>query len=150
MDAAPRDLACTCYRLRKASRKVTALYDAELAALGLTVTQLNILAMLSDGQARPMSNLAAALGMDASTLTRTMRPLMSRGAVEAAPGEDRRQRCIRLSDAGRALSAGALKPWRAAQRRVEAALGTDLATLHSLLARLDAALGQARDERAGP
>ncbi|MEM6665838.1 MAG: hypothetical protein AAF638_05485, partial [Pseudomonadota bacterium] len=42
-----RDLFCSGYRLRKATRRVTLLYDEALAPHGLTLTQFGVLSMLA-------------------------------------------------------------------------------------------------------
>lgn len=139
------DLNCTGYRLRKATRRVTSLYDAELAPTGLTVTQFNILAMVATTGPQPMSTLADALGMDASTLTRTLKPLLARGEVEIAVGEDRRVKHVALTDDGKEVVAQAVPYWRAAQKRIERALGDEITHLHTLLSRVSRA---ADDEQA--
>ncbi len=137
------DLQCTCYRLRRATRRVTALYDEALAPLALTVTQMNVLVALALRGPRPMAVLAADLGMDASTMTRTLKPLLNRELVVMSPGSDRRVRRVSLTEAGNALASKAVPLWRAAQRRVEAVLRGDLARLHEMLGRLDAELAPA-------
>jgi DNA-binding MarR family transcriptional regulator len=139
------DLHCSCYRLRKAARQATTLYDAALKPLGLTITQMNVLAMIGTGGARPISAIAEALGMDASTLSRTLRPLVSRGVVSIAHGADRRVRELALTASGTKLIGEAVPLWRAAQARVEKALGGDVMRLHDTLARLGARLGEEPD-----
>lgn len=133
------DLQCTCYRLRKATRRVTAAYDEALAPLGLTATQMSVLAVASGGR-RTVSALAEALGMDVSTLSRTLSPLVRRGVVALRPGTDRRRREVELTPAGRDLAACVAPAWRQAQARVERALGAEVAELHDLLGRLTAKL----------
>lgn len=132
-DKLPTDLHCTCYRLRKATRRATAIYDAALEPAGLTVTQFSVLAMIATTGPRPMSGLAGSLGMDASTLTRTLRPLVDRGEVTLSAGEDRRVRQVALTDRGRETVADAVPYWREAQRRVAQALGGEITRLHDLL-----------------
>ncbi|MEJ8571697.1 MarR family winged helix-turn-helix transcriptional regulator [Microbaculum marinum] len=137
--AALADLSCTGYRLRKAARRVTALYDTALAPAGLTVTQFSILAMIATGGPRPMSGLADAMGMDASTLTRTLKRLIDGGDVEIVAGSDRRTKLVALTDRGQETVAAAVPYWRAAQKRVERAMGGEIATLHQLLRKVSAA-----------
>ncbi len=126
--------ACTCLRLRKAARRVTQLYDQALAPADLTITQFSLMAHLLPGQGLTMGALAEALVMDPTTLTRNLRPLQARGLVAVAPGtEDRRQRLIRLTDAGRALLADAYPLWRAAQAGLAERLGGQAADLDTAL-----------------
>jgi len=127
------DLNCTFYRLRKATRRITALYDAALGKTGLTATQFSVLAMIATAGPRPMSGLADALGMDASTLTRTLKPLIKRGDVAIAAGEDKRVKQVELTDSGRETVALALPHWRAAQKAVAQELQGDITRLHDLL-----------------
>ncbi|TCT09265.1 DNA-binding MarR family transcriptional regulator [Tepidamorphus gemmatus] len=132
------DLHCTCYRLRKATRRVTAMYDEALAPVGMTVTQFSILAMVALTGPRPMSTLADALGMEPSTLTRTLKPLIERGDLVVEPGEDRRVKNVAITDAGKHAAGLAVPYWREAQRRVERALGGEVAQLHALLRKVSA------------
>lgn len=140
------DLHCTCYRLRKATRRITAMYDEALAPAGMTVTQFSILAMVAISGPRPMSTLADALGMDSSTLTRTLKPMTERGDLAVVPGEDRRVKNIAITDAGKEAVGLAVPYWREAQKRVERALGGEVAELHALLRKVSAA---ARPPEAG-
>jgi len=133
------DLHCTCYRLRKAARRVTQIYDHHLAETGLTANQHGIMAELARSGALSMGGLSALLGMEPSTLTRNLRPLAARGLIEVARARDRRGRQVRLTDKGAERLAATLKPWRAAETAVIRALGQrDAALLNDLLARLAA------------
>lgn len=131
------DLHCTCYRLRKAARRITRIYDRHLAETGLTANQHGILSELARHGALTMGRLSALIGMDASTLTRNLRPLLERGLISVAPARDRRARHVSLTRAGGDRLDAALKPWRAAESAVMRALGQrDAALLNDLLARL--------------
>ena len=133
------DLHCTCYRLRKAARRVTQIYDRHLAETGLTANQHGIMAELARAGALSMGGLSAALGMEPSTLTRNLRPLAARGLIEVSRARDRRAREVRLTDKGAERLTATLAPWRAAETAVIRALGQrDAALLNDLLARLSA------------
>ncbi len=134
------ELNCTGYRLRKATRRITALFDDALAPAGMTVTQFSILARLAVSGASPMSGLADRMGMDASTLTRTLKPLLQRGLIAHSQGADRRVKQVGLTDEGREAVALAVPYWRSAQQKVERALGGEVSHLHSLLGRLSKAV----------
>src|ERR1700694_5434080 len=74
----PRAAACTCGSLRKASRRISQLYDTALAPAGIKSTQYSILSEVERGGfAEPvtMSELASAMVMDRSTLGHNLRPL---------------------------------------------------------------------------
>lgn len=113
---------CTCARLRKLARRVTRIYDAHLAPLALKVTQYSLLANAAKAE-RTLSEFAAELEMDRSTLSRNLAPLAAQGWVEVSVGTDSRSRSIRVTAAGRHKLKAALPLWRRAQREVESVLG---------------------------
>ena len=63
--------------------------------------------------------------MDRTSLTRNLRPLLRDGYVEEDRGEDRRQRFLALTEAGRRIYREALPVWQAVQDRIEDRLGTE-------------------------
>src|ERR1700679_3502296 len=92
-----------CTAIRKASRRLSQLYDTALAPSGLKTTQRSILAQIRRTQPAPVGALADALVMDAGGLAHTLKPLARDGliAIEVDP-EDRRNRLIRLTRSGQA------------------------------------------------
>jgi DNA-binding transcriptional ArsR family regulator len=66
---------CSCTALRKASRRISQLYDAALAPSGLKTTQRAILAQIRRSEPTTVGNLAEALVMDAGALAHTLKPL---------------------------------------------------------------------------
>jgi DNA-binding MarR family transcriptional regulator len=130
-DARPQ--GCTNFKLRQLVRRVSQFYDQELAKAGLKTTQYSLLShVLKLGPARP-GDLAAAMTMDASTLTRNLRPLLAAGWLELAPGADGRSRSVRITPAGRDKREQAQRHWRAAQEQLNARLGVDtVLALHAL------------------
>ena len=133
---------CHCQALRQAARRVSALYDAALAPLGLRISQYGILARLQKGGPRGIQALAADLVMDRTTLGRNIRPLERDGLLAAVPDPaDRRARLLAVTPAGAALLRRAAPAWQAAQGEYEARYGADAATrLHAALAGVVAAL----------
>lgn len=119
---------CTCFRVRRLARRVTKIYEESLAPTGLSVTQYTILSMLRHVGPMSMSELSHRLGMDRTTLTRTLRPLESMGHLTNTPEADRRQRRITLSEEGRVALRTASPAWKKAQSSVFAILG-DLQTV---------------------
>ena len=85
-------LNCTCSRLRRAGRGVTQLYDQALEPAGLTIGQFGLLAHLAtiaagEGGGIAIGTLAHARGMDPTTLTRNLKPLVAKGWIEDAHAE---------------------------------------------------------------
>lgn len=131
---------CTCARLRRLSRRVTAVYDRELAGAGLRVTQYSLLAVLQrevGAAGMPLTELAERLDMDRTTLTRNLRPLIDKGWAELiASTADARVRLARATAAGAAAWAAARPHWKRAQAEINHTLGE--ATVSGLHQWLDA------------
>ncbi|MGU3537497.1 MarR family winged helix-turn-helix transcriptional regulator [Methylobacterium sp. A54F] len=131
------DAPCTCATLRRATRAVTAAYDAALRPAGLRVTQFAILRTLARLGPVAVTRLAAEAALDRSTMGRNLDPLERRGLVRLAVGErDQRERVAHLTQAGTAAIAAALPHWRAAQAQVAGLV--EPALVASLAARIDA------------
>ncbi|WP_157268425.1 MarR family winged helix-turn-helix transcriptional regulator [Azohydromonas aeria] len=134
--AAPR--GCTCSRLRRLTRRVTAVYDRELAAVGLRVTQYALLATLrraAGAQGLAVSELAERMDMDRTTLTRNLKPLIGQGyAALVADARDARVRRALLTAEGAAALDAAQPHWLCAQLEVNRTLGeATVAGLHHWL-----------------
>ncbi len=130
----PPPRGCTHFQLRQLVRRVGLLYDAELAALGLKTTQYSLLSsVLQLGPLRP-GDLARAMQMQPSTLTRNLKPLVAAGWLTLGAGADGRSRSVAITPAGRALRELARQRWRLAQNRLNLALGEQrVAALHILI-----------------
>lgn len=130
----PRSPGCTNFKTRHLGRLLSRHYDAELAKVGLKTTQYSLLAhVLKLGDIAP-GELARQMGLDASTLTRNLRPMLAAGWVVQKAGGDARSRCIRLTQAGRDIQAEAQRHWSVAQQQVNATLGNErVAALHALV-----------------
>jgi DNA-binding MarR family transcriptional regulator len=126
-----RDVAgCTCLQLRSAGRMATQIFEAHLQPAGLTVGQFGVLARVygSSLWRAPMSmkELAEALGMDPTTLNRTLKPLEAQGFVTTAPDpDDRRARRIHLTESGKDHLAQAMPLWRAADDELRRTIGAE-------------------------
>jgi DNA-binding MarR family transcriptional regulator len=128
---------CACNQLRRATRRITRLYDATLAPTGVKVTQLPILVGLGSAGDLPVTALAEALGLERTTLTRNLAVLEERGLVSvAAAEEDARVRVVSLTEEGARVLAGALAAWNDVQDTVQARFGDQ--RLRTLYEELDA------------
>jgi DNA-binding MarR family transcriptional regulator len=125
---------CTNFKLRQLVRRVSQLYDAEIAKVGLKTTQYSLLShVLRLGPIRP-GDLAQAMTLDASTLTRNLKPMIAAGWLELSAGEDGRSRSIWITDAGRDKRAEAQRHWKAAQEALNQSLGLErVRKLHALV-----------------
>lgn len=137
-----KPLGCTNLKLRQLGRVVARHYDCHLVESGLRATQYSLLSgVVKLGPIR-LGDLARAMKLDASTLTRNLQPLIEHGWVEPGPGRDARSRLVSATPAGRDKRAEAQRAWKRAQLALNERLGdTRVARLHALLddclARLD-------------
>lgn len=115
--------SCACLRVRKAARNVTRLYDAALRPVGLRITQFTIMTALAEYGAVSITDLAESLGMERTTLTRTVRPLAQKGWLKISPEGYRRVRTLELTASGRRKLESALPLWEEAQRSMQRKLG---------------------------
>lgn len=130
--AAPQ--GCTNLKLRQASRLVTRHYDAFIGATGLKITQYSLLSHIVRLGPLRAGELAAAMQLDASTLTRNLQPLLQQGWVQVRPGTDARSRIVEATAAGQALRSEAQRGWKRAQLALNDQLGAErVAGLHALL-----------------
>jgi DNA-binding MarR family transcriptional regulator len=117
----PSEPPCICSTLRRATRAITATYDAALAPSGLRVTQFAVLRTLARLGPLPVTRLAAETALDRSTMGRNLDPLERRGLVRIEVGQaDQRERVAHLTAGGEAAVETALPYWRRAQERVAA------------------------------
>ena len=107
------------------ARPATRLYDDALRPFGLRTTQLSILSRLQDEGPLGLTQLAARLALERSTLTRDLAPLERRGLVRVGAGEDRRQRVAELTADGGATLAAAWPAWRGVQDDVRVRAGVE-------------------------
>lgn len=134
MDSAVKPQGCTNMKLRQLMRRVAQHYDAEVGKTGLRGTQYSLLAHVARlGPVRPV-DLARAMKVDASTLTRNLRPLIDAGLLTLDAGPDARSRLVNVTDAGRAKRQEAQRRWRVAQEALNQRLGAQrVVALHALL-----------------
>ena len=129
---------CNCTKVRRASRRLSRIYEDALEASGVKSTQWAILIALCDQGSQTLSDCAEKLTMDRATLTHNLRPLERDGLIEiVADSADRRVKRADITDAGMQRVRLGRDGWARAQERVETALGAkDAAELRRLLDRL--------------
>jgi DNA-binding MarR family transcriptional regulator len=134
MDAIAKPQGCTNFRLRRLLRQVARHYDTEVTKSGLKTTQYSLLShVLHLGPLRP-SDLAQAMNIDASTLTRNLKPLVAAGWLTQGEGPDARSRLIAITEAGRKKRSEAQRHWRTAQEKLNTLLGIErVIALHALI-----------------
>lgn len=131
---APAARGCTNLKLRQLTRRVSAHYDHLLGEAGLKTTQYSLLShIVKLAPIRP-GELADAMEMDASTLTRNLQVLVAQGWATVGEGSDARSRLVQATAAGRAKRDEAQRCWKRAQLTLNERLGAErVAALHALL-----------------
>lgn len=125
---------CTCAALRRSARRLTQAYDRALKPSGLRLTQYQVLAMVADTRGLTITELAALLAVDRTTLTRNLRPLEEAGLIAVGPGTDQRSRAVAITTQGRRRFKQAVPLWREAERSFRTRMGREeAAALRRLL-----------------
>jgi DNA-binding MarR family transcriptional regulator len=121
-----RDI-CLCLAAQRAARALARTFDAALQPVGLTNGQFSLLMSLNRPAPPTIGAVAGLLAMDRTTLTANLKPLERRGLLATVvDAEDRRNRLISLTDAGRAVLAAAMPIWTATHAGLDASLGADM------------------------
>lgn len=111
--------------LRRTARRLTQAYDRVLKPSGLRLTQYSLLANVSRAGGLSITELAARLEMDRTTLTRNLGPLEKAGWLRVLPGADLRSRAVEITPAGRRLFEEARPLWQAAERDLRRRMGQE-------------------------
>lgn len=116
-----------CFNLasRRLVRVTAQIYDLALAPAGLKVTQFSVLTAVDRAKDHDLSlkEIAAALDMEQSSLTRSLSAFVRDGFVTLNPAKDRRQKAAQLTPKGEALLAQATQAWTKAQNDIREKLG---------------------------
>jgi DNA-binding MarR family transcriptional regulator len=127
---------CACQKVRMAARAVTRAYDQALRPAALRSTQFTILVAASVAGGIPLHQLADALGLDRTTLTRNLAALQRDGLIQVA-NVNGRTRNVLIQPVGAARLKQALPLWHQAQQTLRRKLGEkNWAETHQILARL--------------
>jgi len=128
---------CYCVLLRKASRKISSLYDEALAPLGVNIAQFSLMRNIARMAPVSLTDLAVRLELDRSTIGRNTKLLERNGFVQTQKGKDQREAVLVLTDDGRRILEEGTPLWDKAQAAIETRLGRDaVETLQGLLAAL--------------
>lgn len=125
---------CTNFQLRQLMRRVSQHYDAEMGKVDMKTTQYTLLShIVKLGPLRP-GDLAVAMKMEPSTLTRNLKPLIAAGWVALAAGPDGRSRSVAITASGRNKRIEAQRCWKVAQDGLTQVLGVQrVLALHALI-----------------
>ena len=120
------ELPCLCAMFRRTARVMTQLYDDAVRPLGIRGTQFTILQAFTLTGEISQGGLGEILGLDSTTLTRTLAVMRRRGWVSRRAGRDSRQRLFSLAKPGRKEFDRALPHWQGVQERLREQTGAKL------------------------
>jgi DNA-binding MarR family transcriptional regulator len=113
---------CACQKARIAARAVTRAYDQALRPVGLRSTQFTVLVAVSVSTGIPLNRLATILGLERTTLTRSLNAIEKEGLIRVESA-DRRTRKVVLTQRGKDRLDLALPLWNQAQQNLRRRLG---------------------------
>jgi DNA-binding MarR family transcriptional regulator len=142
---------CACSQVRRLARKLSAHYDRILSPEGLTITQYSLLVNLERAGQLSHTVLSEKVGMERTTLTRNLGPLIRAGWVTVASGKDRRQHLLQLTATGRRKLICSLPLWEQAQSQFLSRIGSQsLQDLRALLASAELAVNEVAAKQESP
>ena len=110
--------SCKCFKVRRASRLTTQLYDKKLKPLGIKITQFSILSFIATSGRKNLVALAEELFMDRTTLTRGLDILMKKKLIKNLDNKDSRKRIVILTSEGEEILEKAIPLWMEAEEEV--------------------------------
>ncbi len=131
------DDPCLCTSLRRAAHISSAVYDEALAPSGLKVTMYRLMKTIRGNEGLTLTDLAAKLDLERSTLGRNLTVLERRGLVKRMGLDDERAFGVELTDVGAAALREAEPLWREAQNRMRRRLDGASGELLALLQRVE-------------
>ena len=112
----PKD--CACFNIRKTARVLTQEYDHAIVSSGLKTTQFTALAVLDELGSMSITELAEAMEIERTSLTRNLAVLQRDGLVTVLHGRDARTRVVDLTPAGKRKFDESILLWNIAQARL--------------------------------
>lgn len=118
---------CAGWNVRSAARRITQFLESRMQGADVSFAQFGLMAEIAAATDDSISALAARMGLDQSTLSRTLRTLEAEGLVEIAVADsDQRRKLVWLTEKGARRLEAALATWRKAHAELEKVLSADL------------------------
>ena len=132
-----RKSGCYCITLRRAAQAISDLYDAHMAAIGITVNQYSLLSKLGHYPNCSVSELAEYARLERTTVVRALKPLTAKGWIIDLSDEGERKRNLCLTAEGEEIVKKGKVIWHQEQEEIERRLGKDgVEQLQELLEKL--------------
>ena len=120
---------CYCVNLRRAANIMTDIYDECLRPADITLTQYCLLSNLKKMDQCSVSDLANGVGLERTTVVRTLKPLTERGLISDVSEPGIRRRKLHLTEEGHKIVAKAKPLWLQAQSEIEQRFGKENAAI---------------------
>ncbi|PNG27395.1 MarR family winged helix-turn-helix transcriptional regulator [Methylocella silvestris] len=114
---------CYCTSLRRATRRVAALYDAALEPVGVNIAQFALLRAVARSEPVDLTELGRRTELDRSTIGRNVRVLERMGLMTLGRGEDLREASVSITQRGRQVLEEGAPLWACVQRTLEDRIG---------------------------
>jgi DNA-binding MarR family transcriptional regulator len=116
-----RLVAARCFvrATRRAANLVTRVYNGHFKAADLEATQFWTLSAIAEGSARSLTELAQSLGVEKSTLKRSLDVMMAAGLVAPDPQRSGRRLVHHLTSLGHEKLEAGMPLWANAQAEIE-------------------------------
>lgn len=129
---------CYCINLRRAANIVSDLYDHCLDPAGLSVTQYSLLSNLQKIDSCSVTDLANYVGLERTTVVRTLRPLFAKGLISDASAPEQRNKILQVTKKGEGVLEQCRALWEQAQKEVERRMGSEnVNTLMEILQKIN-------------
>lgn len=120
-----RKTSCYCINSRRLSNLITNKYDKHLQEINLTVNQYSLLVNINQLEICSVSDLAIYVGLERTTLVRTLKPLFDKKLIEDISETSQRNRQIKITQKGKEILEKGKPLWKQAQKEIEDKIGKD-------------------------
>lgn len=120
-----RKTSCYCINSRRLSNLITNKYDKHLQEINLTVNQYSLLVNINQLEICSVSDLAVYVGLERTTLVRTLKPLFDKKLIEDISEINQRNRQIKITQKGKEVLEKGKPLWKQAQKEIEDKIGKD-------------------------
>lgn len=129
--ATPAEMAdlvsqCALFDVNRLSRLLTGLYNAKMKDVPLSISQYTLVVNIEALVRARVTEVANAMLMDRTSVTRLIEPLIARGLLKIEQGEeDRRVRNLTVTAKGRNALRASEQAWQDAQQAFYEAIGVE-------------------------
>ena len=135
---------CPGFQARATARAITRYYNACFRPFELTAEQFSLLVGIGGSPNETVAELAARAGVDATTLSRNIRSLESRGIIGSTGARGRSGKRLMLTGEGWRLLEQVIPVWQSAKQELSQLMGSEQLSLTTKmmksLARISASL----------